>query len=75
MRQEHKVGSAVFDIMKRQKLLCLGIIVTVCGTVVFALIPPLILAKIIDAVTAGRGVTFFAVLLYFGVLALTGILE
>ena len=75
MKQEHKVGSAVFDIMKKQKLLCLGIIVTVCGTVVFALIPPLILAKIIDTVTAGRGVGFFAVLLYFGVLALTGILE
>ena len=40
-----------------------------------ALIPPLILAKIIDTVTAGNEAAFSVILLYFVLLALTGILE
>ena len=38
------------------------------GAAVTALIPPLILAKIVDTVTAGKAVTFWAILLYFAML-------
>lgn len=52
-----------------------GILTAVIGAVVAALIPPLILAKIIDTVTAGNEAAFSVILLYFVLLALTGILE
>ena len=46
-----------------------------CGAVVAALIPPLILAKIVDTITAGTGVSVPFIVLYFLMLALTGFLE
>ena len=49
-------------------------VAAVIGAVVAALIPPLILAKIIDTVTAGNeALPFSVILLYFVLLALTGI--
>ena len=56
-------------------MLSAGILTAVIGAVVAALIPPLILAKIIDTVTAGNEAAFSVILLYFVLLALTGILE
>ena len=38
-------------------------------------LPPLVLAKIVDTLTAGTPAAFGQVLLYFGLLALTGLLE
>lgn len=40
-----------------------------------SLVPPLLLARIIDGLTAGLPLTFPAVLLYFGSLALEGMLS
>lgn len=60
---------------QKQKMLSAGILTAVIGAVVAALIPPLILAKIIDTVTAGNEAAFSVILLYFVLLALTGILE
>ena len=59
----------------QQKWLSMGIVFAVAGAVVTALIPPLILAKIVDTVTAGKAVTFWVIFLYFAMLALTGFME
>ena len=75
MRQERQVKSVILETIKKQKMLSAGILTAVIGAVVAALIPPLILAKIIDTVTAGNGAAFSVILLYFVLLALTGILE
>lgn len=75
MRQERQVKSVILETIKKQKMLSAGILTTVIGAVVAALIPPLILAKIIDTVTAGNEAAFSVILLYFVLLALTGILE
>ena len=75
MRQERQVKSVILETIKKQKMLSAGILTAVIGAVVAALIPPLILAKIIDTVTAGNEAAFFVILLYFVLLALTGILE
>ena len=75
MRQERQVKSVILETIKKQKMLSAGILIAVIGAVVAALIPPLILAKIIDTVTAGNEAAFFVILLYFVLLALTGILE
>lgn len=75
MKQKRQVKSVILETIKKQKMLSAGILTAVIGAVVTALIPPLILAKIIDTVTAGNEAAFSVILLYFVLLALTGILE
>ena len=65
----------IFQTLREHKWLSLGIVCTVCGAVLAALLPPLILANIIDTLTQGKTVSFLFILLYFGMLALTGFLE
>ena len=75
MKQKRQVKSVILETIKKQKMLSAGILTAVIGAVVAALIPPLILAKIIDTVTAGNEAAFSVILLYFVLLALAGILE
>ena len=75
MKQKRQVKSVILETIKKQKMLSAGILTAVIGAVVAALISPLILAKIIDTVTAGNEAAFSVILLYFVLLALTGILE
>lgn len=75
MKQKGMVRNVIFDTVKKQKWLSLGIVVAVVGAVVATLIPPLILAKIVDTITAGTGVSVPFIVLYFFMLALTGFLE
>lgn len=75
MKQKRQVKNVILETIQKQKMLSAGILTAVIGAVVAALIPPLILAKIIDTVTAGNEAAFSVILLYFVLLALTGILE
>lgn len=75
MKNSEQVKSVIFRTAGNHKWLSLGIAVSVCGTVVTSLIPPLILGKIIDGLTAGQALAFSMVLSYFGMLALTGLAE
>ena len=74
-RKKRQVKGVIWKTVLQQKWLSMGIVFAVAGAVVTALIPPLILAKIVDTVTAGKAVTFWAILLYFAMLALTGFME
>ena len=73
--KKRQVKGVIWKTVLQQKWLSMGIVLAVAGAVVTALIPPLILAKIVDTVTAGKAVTFWAILLYFAMLALTGFME
>lgn len=75
MKNSEQVKSVIFRTAGNHKWLSLGIAVSVCGAVVTSLIPPLILGKIIDGLTAGQVLEFSMVLSYFGMLALTGLAE
>lgn len=75
MKNSEQVKSVIFRTAGNHKWLSLGIAVSVCGAVVTSLIPPLILGKIIDGLTAGQALAFSMVLSYFGMLALTGLAE
>lgn len=65
MKQKGMVRNVIFDTVKKQKWLSLGIVVAVVGAVVATLIPPLILAKIVDTITAGAGVSVPFIVLIF----------
>ena len=53
-------------------LLTAGTLLCVAASVAASLLPPLLLARVIDQLTAGLPLTFWAVLAYFGSLALEG---
>ena len=72
MKNEEHVRSVILQTIRERKLLSLGIVCAVCGAVAAALFPPMILGKIIDALTAGQSVSFAMALSYFALLALAG---
>lgn len=69
------VGRVILNTIKEKWLLTAGIAITVVVAIVMALFPPLILAKIIDTITSGTMPTFYMVLMYFGFLLITGLME
>lgn len=74
-KRTNGVFSAVRMAAVSHHLLTVGTILCVAASVVASLLPPLLLARIIDGLTAGIPLTFVAVLLYFGSLALEGVLS
>lgn len=68
-------GNIIRQTVKKNVLLAVGIVIAVCGAVVISLLPPLVLAKMIDAMTQKQNVGFTFVALYFGLTALTGVME
>lgn len=77
MKKRNKEG--VFTALRTaaisHRLLTVGTILCVAASVVASLIPPLLLAGVIDHLSGGIPLTFAAVLLYFGSLALEGVLS
>lgn len=74
-RNKNGVFSAVRTAAIAHPFLTLGTVLCVAASVGASLIPPLILAGVIDDLTGGIPLSFTAVLLYFGSLALEGILS
>ena len=74
MKAKHPSGvfSAIRMAAAAHRLLTAGTLLCVAASVAASLIPPLLLARIIDWLTAGLPLPFLAVLLYFGSLALEG---
>lgn len=69
------VGRVILNTIKEKWLLTAGIVITVAGAIVTALFPPLILAGIIDTVTSGTMPAFYMIIMYFGFLLVTGLME
>ena len=72
---KRQVKTVITQTVKKQKWLSLGIVLAVVGAVVTALIPPLILARIVDTITGGNKAAVYILVLYFAMLALTGFME
>ena len=62
-------------VMRKHLLLVMGIAGSVCGAILLSLVPPMILARIIDGLTTQRMAGFAWIMAYFGLLALTGLME
>ena len=69
------VFSALRAAAGSHRLLTVGTLLCVAASVGASLIPPLLLARVIDRLTGGLPLAFTAVLLYFGSLALEGLLS
>ena len=75
MKSSHNSGvfAAIRAAASVHRLLTVGTLLCVAASVGSSLLAPLLLARIIDRLTAGLPLTAFAVLLYFGSLALEGL--
>ena len=73
-KNDHGVFAAVRMAAASHRLLTVGTVLCVAASVAASLLPPLLLAWVIDRLTAGLPLSFLAVLLYFGSLALEGVL-
>ena len=69
------VGRVILNTIKEKWLLTAGIVITVAGAIVTALFPPLIMAGIIDTVTSGTMPALYMIIMYFGFLLITGLME
>ncbi len=67
--------SIVGRLIKRSKGMVWITMLVVVACVVMTLVPPLILEKIVDRLTGNEMLAFSAALAYFGVLAVSGLLE
>ena len=65
MKRDGQVRDVIGNTIKEKKLLSGAIVCTVLGAVLVSLVPPLILAQIVDRLTAGKDVTAVLMLLYF----------
>lgn len=74
-KAHHEILTAVGSICTQNLLLPIALVITVVGAVVTALVPPLILEKIVDGLTAGNSMPIVQAFSYFGVVALAGLLE
>ncbi|MDY5204074.1 MAG: ABC transporter ATP-binding protein [Gemmiger sp.] len=74
-RNKSSVFAAIRMAARAHHVLTVGTILCVASSVVASLLPPLLLARIIDGLTAGLPLTLWAVLAYFCSLALEGVLS
>ena len=73
-KNDHGVFAAVRMAAASHRLLTVGTVLCVAASVAASLLPPLLLARVIDRLTVGLPLSFLAVLIYFGSLALEGVL-
>lgn len=73
-KNDHGVFAAVRMAAASHRLLTVDTVLCVAASVAASLLPPLLLARVIDRLTAGLPLSFLAVPLYFGSLALEGVL-
>lgn len=74
-KNSHNVVSIILHTIIKRKLLSLGIIISVCGAVITALYPPLVLGKIVDTLTTGSQMPVYLVFLYMAFTVITGLME
>lgn len=75
MKCKKSVSGMILLVMRKHLLLVMGIAGSVCGAILLSLVPPMILARIIDGLTTQRMAGFGWIMAYFGLLALTGLME
>ena len=74
-KNSYNVVSIILHTIIKRKWLSLGIIISVCGAVITALYPPLVLGKIVDTLTTGSQLPVYLVFLYMAFTVITGLME
>lgn len=77
MAKTHKNGlkDVLRKVILHHKMLAFSILAAAVGAVITALLPPLVLEKIVNLLASGKGIPFGFAILYFALISLTGILD
>ena len=75
MKENETLSTILCRVLRRNWLLTLGLVLAVAGSVGLALVPPLVLERVVDRLTAGEAVSFVLALCYFLTLALSGVMD
>ena len=81
MHKDSKTRSSgiIFSILKdtvsHARLLSCSLLLVILGSIVFALLPPLVLEKAVNGLTGGQGVVLKLALLYFAILIISALLD
>lgn len=71
--RKESVFAAVYSAALTHRLLAVGTLLCVALSVVSSLVPPLLLARIIDTLTGGAALSASSIIIYFGALVLEGV--
>lgn len=74
-KNSYNVVSIILHTIIKRKCLSLGIIISVCGAIITALYPPLVLGKIVDTLTTGSQVPVYLVFVYMAFTVIAGLME
>lgn len=74
-KKKFRIVLTVQYVIKHYLLLSLLLLITIAAAIVAGLLPPLILEQIVNRISCSENVTFLLVLIYFGILALSGLLN
>lgn len=75
MKNKNKFWCVIRQVMRENKILTGGMAVLILCSVFLALLPPLVLERIVNLLTESRKISFGAVILYFAALACAGLFE
>ena len=75
MRSETSVARIIGGTIRGSKLLSALLLAAIAGSVLFALLPPLVLERIVDALAEQRQVTVSLAAGYFLLVAASGLLD
>ena len=75
MERSVQVKTVIFRTVRQQKYLSAGIFCAVTGAIILSLVPPAILARMIDTITGGGEASFLVLFLYVAALVAAGFLE
>lgn len=75
MKRKASLWTVLRSVVLRSKLLMLGLLLAVAGSILFALLPPLVLENIVNTLTSGGSISLRLALLYFGAAAASGLFD
>ena len=75
MKNKNSLGSVLRKIISSSNWMTLMTVIIIAGAIATALLPPLVLEHIVNRLTAHQPIPLYLALIYFGLLALSGLLE
>ena len=74
-KKRHHIFNTVLHTIRSHLILSLTLIFSIAGTVVTGILPPLVLAKMIDTLTSGHSIALTTILYYAVLLAVSGLFD
>ena len=75
MKTESSVAGIIGNALRKHLWLSVLLLLTILLSIGFSLLPPLVLEKIVDTLTAGEPILFSVAVGYFSIVAVSGLLD